>query len=208
MSSLSSTVLTILAGFAVILVFYFVSLLVFGKLEANHATLLKDSYHVWWYKTYQSHVPKTHEAQTENSLYDFHKPPSMCDAKLRSVSNLNVSPINDRPTYTEYSPGCPQLYKESDPNLAVSGTGVGEPAYPDVNAFPAPFEKSCVGCRPTVSPNPVIPDPRDEYTDNDYESITYSVSAPKVGSFVCQRSSGLGEPNCEHPDLAELKNVL
>jgi hypothetical protein len=208
MNSLNSTLWTIIVGFAVILVFYFISVLVFGKLEETHANMLKEKHQAWWYKTYHNYRQPNQQLQSKNSLFDFHKPPLMCDAKLRSVSDLTVTPMNDRPSYTEYSPGCPQQYKDSNPDLAISGTGVGEPAYPDVNAFPAPFEKSCIGCRPTVNTSLSIPEPRDEYTDNDFESITYQIEPPKIGSFVCKRSSGLGQPNCEGNDLAELSSVL
>ena len=208
LSSLNSTVWAIVIGFVVILVFYYSSIFIFGSLEEKQVHMLKETHQAWWYKTYHSYLPQNKHAQTQNALYDFHKPPSMCDAKLRSISNLTVSPMNDRPTYTEYSPGCPQQYKDSDPDLAIAGTGVGEPAYPDVNSFPAPFKKTCVGCRPEIKSNTSIPEPRDEYTDNDFEPITYPIEPPKVGSFVCQRSSGLGQPNCESPDLAELSSVL
>jgi hypothetical protein len=166
---------------------------------------------LWAYSSKDTQHPEQHQRvvakQTQNDLYKFHIPPKMCDAKLNSKpKSVHIEPVNYRPSFTEYSSGCPQQFKAADPDAPMRGTGVGEPAFPDINSLAQEYTKQCVGCKPTQKPTSSIPDPRDESTDNDFETVEYESVEPKVAGFVCQRPSGVGTPNDVYePEFAEFK---
>jgi hypothetical protein len=139
-------------------------------------------------------MPEKH-GKIENQILLQHQPPALCEQKLTLAPTCQPQAINERPLYTDFQPGCPLNLKATDPELATRGTGVGEPAFPDQDSFPAPFEKTCHKCKP-APPNPSVPEPSDAY-DEDYELIDYEIRIPKSTGLVCARPSGVGEPSCD-----------
>lgn len=132
--------------------------------------------------------------KVENKILLQHQPPALCEQKLTLAPVCQPQAINERPLYTDFQPGCPLNLKATDPELATKGTGVGEPAFPDQDSFPAPFVKTCHACKP-APPNPNVPSPSDAH-DEDYEAIDYEIRIPKSTGLVCARPSGVGEPSC------------
>jgi hypothetical protein len=103
-------------------------------------------------------------------------------------------PINERPAWVDFPTSC-QSHPVPNIDLPMSGTGVGVPAFPDVNEFPAPFEKiPCAKCEdPKIEFNAV---PSDVYS-NDKGIVDFPYSGPKVSGLACDRPSGIGEPAFE-----------
>lgn len=106
------------------------------------------------------------------------------------------SPINVPLTNIEKPSACAckSQNKYANPALAVSGTGVGDPAFEGQNEFPAPFKGG--SCKKTTmcSNDTFNPSPSDTGRDEDFENITYDVNPPPTPGTICERSSGVGEP--------------
>jgi hypothetical protein len=126
-----------------------------------------------------------------------HSTPTLCEATLNKAPKHVVAPslpYNENPGFIDFPSSC-QPYPKPNPELATRGTGVGEPAYEDINEFPAPYtnDKKCCGRGDkhffTVSPN-------DEYRETNV-AIDYKINAPPINGLVCHRPSGIGEPAYE-----------
>lgn len=123
-----------------------------------------------------------------------------CDWLLNKKPEMNVQasrPINERPSYVDFHPSC-QSNPVPNPDLAMSGTGVGIPAYADVNEFPAEYEKSVAKCCNTNTKSVFEPQARDEFGDDSFGSIDYEVNIPRIGGVVCKRNTGIGRPSFEN----------
>ena len=120
-----------------------------------------------------------------------------CEQTLNKPFKHHVegASINERPAFVDFPSIC-QSPPKFDPNLAMKGTGVGEPAFEDVNEFPAPFSRDCQKC---VLPKPsnFDPKPSDGNDNEQNEKIDYHINQPRVSGFVCLRPSGVGEPAFE-----------
>lgn len=129
-----------------------------------------------------------------------HLDQKQCDWMLNEKNKFTVEssePINERPSFVDFHPSC-QAHPTPNPDLALSGTGVGLPAYEDVNEFPAEFKKSSQKFCGVKLNKLFEPKPRDEFGDESFERIEYKVDTPPVGGTVCKRNSGVGRPSFEN----------
>jgi hypothetical protein len=120
--------------------------------------------------------------------------PTLCEASLNRRYEHEAHPSsekNETPLPVTYPSPCLR-HVPAYPERATSGTGVGEPAYEDVNEFPAPYQNDKK--KPCSNGNRFFNvQPRDEYSELN-GIIDYQINIPPVSGLVCQRPSGLGQP--------------
>lgn len=131
--------------------------------------------------------------------FQLQQPLHMCEAKLNRKPKYFAEPsepINDRPGFVDFPTSCPH-HPKPNPELAEQGTGVGEPAFEDINEFPAPFKPQCK-CKQCSTPSndQFNPSPSDAHNEI-FGNIDYKITPPSVSGFVCKRPSGIGEPAFE-----------
>jgi hypothetical protein len=124
-----------------------------------------------------------------------HKAPTLCEAKLNQAPTEEIYPssdFNEHPQLVNFPSSCTPHPK---PNIdaPMVGTGVGEPAYADVNEFPSEYESTPLKKCGLHSRKAFDVDASDIYNETN-GFIDYPVSLPPISGLACQRSTGVGQP--------------
>jgi hypothetical protein len=143
---------------------------------------------------HQEHEHREHERREHIK----HETPTLCEATLNKEPKHDVKPslpFNEHPGFVQFHSSC-QPYPKPNPELAESGTGVGLPAYEDINEFPAPYQNEKKKCNTRGDKHFFNVQPSDVNNETN-GIIDYTVHAPLVGGLACYRPHGIGEPAFE-----------
>lgn len=186
----------------IVLLFTFGILLMFAvlinSLSVNETPRMHEFHPMPNYSQYHSTHQENHQQKPVEDIMKQHHVPTLCDANLRKEPRYTVDPStsqNEHPQLVNYHSHC-QIHPKANPELAAAGTGVGVPAFEDVNEFPAPYLKDDKLRYNKSSAKFFNVLPRDEF-DETNDVIDYKVNMPPVSGLACQRPSGLGEPAFE-----------